>query len=115
MRHFDCRLLALLGAALLLSVASLSPPVTLASTQGEGSAIVHQVTVYGYYPCRPAGLSWSGNNYPGSGVSAWWGPSYPSSEGWNSTRSGYPACGGHYLPNGGGGYYVPGSGGYVIP
>src|SRR6476646_4745375 len=106
MRCVEYRVAALLGATLLLSVGMLWPPVTLASTRAEVSASLNQVTVYGYPPCRPAGLSWSGNNYPGSGVSAWWGPSYPSSAGWGSTRYGYPACGGYYSPNGGG-YYVP--------
>jgi hypothetical protein len=114
MRRLDCRLVTLLGAALLLGVAILWPPVTLASTRAEASAIINQITVYGYPACRPVGLSWSGNNYPGSGVSAWWGPSYPSSAGPGSTRYGYPPCAGDYLSNRGG-YYVPSPGGYVIP
>jgi hypothetical protein len=113
MRGFDFRLLALLGASL-LSVTLLWPPITLAGTRAEAGAIVNQVTVYGYPACRPIGLAWSGNNYPGSGVSAWWGPSYPSSAGWNSTRYGYPACGGYNLPNSGA-YYAPSPGGYVTP
>ena len=100
MRHFDLRIVAALGAALLLGGAAVSPTVTLASTRGVPSTSLDQTAGYAY---PTSGYNWptaAGNGYPGATGWVW------SGAGW--VWAGYPANGvGRFLSTGN---YYAGSG-----
>ncbi|SRR5581483_857954 len=110
MRRLHLAVFPILGAALLLGAAGVSPAITLASAGAGASAFVQQATGYG-----PAngfdGPSWSGNNYPGAGITAWSGASYLNSTGWGPWGCGYPSSGYGWYSSSGRSYPGSASGG----
>ena len=84
---------ATLSAVALLTAAGTAPAASAATTPGAAGAALHQYVGYGYYgfPSPFTPLQFPAVNYPGSGVSAWFGYSAPFSS------SGFP-YGGYAYP-----------------